>query len=681
MKFRAFRRKKDDLYYFQFLSEDNQVRLNSPSYADKDLCFNGIREVINNAARLKNYEKRTDNEGNHFFILKTAKGQEIGRSIRYKSEEETESAIAQFIDEAPKAASREPESAAPETEPSQPTEPAAENKGRFYLKQNQPYLCDKMTYDTFQNEGNQRYYFVFKDRDDNAVLINGDVRGFASIEELENGIRAVMEFAPKKKNYEKRVAKNGKHYFLLQNDEGKSVAKSSSFYNQKREMDAAVRLVQCAGVEITPPALQPITDNYLPIAAYAGAEGFHTFQNEGNGQYYFAFNNADGKTFLRSEGYQTPKSRDNGIQSVIKNGPIEKNWNTFFENNHHFYALKAGNNQEIARSDYYKNESDMLEDYNLVKGENSPIGVGSAVVGGALMSALMIRQREEERRKAEDEKRKTEDARLAALAAANLAAEREAEQKAAETRLKAEQEAKRAEEARAAAMLAAEEERKKQAAAAAAIALAANQKTTAAPNYSNSASEGGFPRWLLPLILALAVITLALIYFLGSDGCGKPVAPDKDRGISKDTIVRNTSPFGKGGEELGFIPGSMEFMMADHLKAFDSRFPKTFTAENIAFAKNNIRLDTKAQKQLDNLAVLLKEYPKAEIKIYGFIAKGEQPFYKGNKEVSLDDARAREVFNYLKQNGIEEKRMEFYGNGLDDKGGIKIDLISRGVTR
>jgi uncharacterized protein YegP (UPF0339 family) len=86
MKFRAFRRKKDNLYYFQFLSEEDQVRLNSPSYADKDLCFNGIREVINNAAKATNYENRTDKDGNHFFILKTAKGQEIGRSIRYKSE-------------------------------------------------------------------------------------------------------------------------------------------------------------------------------------------------------------------------------------------------------------------------------------------------------------------------------------------------------------------------------------------------------------------------------------------------------------------------------------------------------------------------------------------------------------------------------------------------------------------
>ncbi len=696
MKFRAFRRKKDNLYYFQFLSEENQVQLNSPSYPDKDLCFNGIREVINNSSKAKNYNKKTDQSGNHYFILTTSKGQEIGRSIKFKSEKEMDLAIARFMAEAPKAATREVEST-PEKKPVKDTKTPKDKKGRIYLSQNQPYLCGNLTYDTFQNESNQKYYFVFNDQDGNALLINGDVRGFETVEALDNGIKAVFNFATKKKNYDKRVAKNGKHYFLIQNEEGKSVARSGRFYPQKKEMNAAIRLVQCHGLEVTGSKQQILSDNYLPIAAYAGGEGFHTFQDEKTGDHYFAFNNDDGKTFLRSEGYKTAASRDNGIQSVIKNGPKEKNWNTFFENNRHYYNLKAGNNQEIARSDYYKKEADMLEDFNLVKGEHSPIGIGSAVIGGALLSALMIKKQKEEKatqqktkeekKKAQLAKRKEEDAKLAALAAANLKAEQAAKQKAEAQKLKAEQEAALAAAAAEAAKLAAEEERKKAAAAAAtasAMALAAkgNTQTTPPPVATAKSSSGsGFPGWLIPLIIALLLIILALIYFKGCDGCNKPVPPIEDPIIEIDTIEQDTTPFGKGGQELGFIPGSMEFLMADHLKAFDSSFPETFTADNIAFAKNKIRLDTKARKQLDNLAVLLKEYPNATIEIYGYVTANEKTFYKGNKEVSLDDARAREVFNYLKGNGIEESRMEFYGNGLDDKAGVKIKLISRGVTR
>ncbi len=690
MKFRAFRRKTNNLYYFQFLSEEDQVRLNSPSYADKDLCFNGIRQAINSSAKIKNYKKRTDEKGKHFFILSTSKGLEIGRSIKYKSEKEIELAIAQFMAEAPKAATREPEKSSTPEAPKPTTTPAKEKKGRVYLAQNQPYLCNNLTYDTFQSEGNQKYYFVFKDEDDNAILINGNVRGFKTIEDLDNGIKAVLEFATKKKNYDKRVAKNGRHYFLIKNDEDKSVAKSAHFYSLKKDMNAAVKLVQCAGIEVAKPTQQLFSDNYLPIAAYAGAEGFHTFQDEKSGEYYFAFNNAEGKTFLRSEGYKSANSRDNGIQAVIKNGPNEKSWNTFFKNKRHFYALKAANHQEIARSDYYKEEASMLEDFNLVKGKNSPIGVGSAVVGGALMSALMIKQRKEEseaKRKAEKEaKKQAEEAKLAAFAAANLKAEEAAKQKTEAERLKAAEEAKLAAEAEEVAKSAAEEDRKKEAAAtaaAAAMALAAkgNTSSTTSSTSSKSTSGSGWPGWLIPLIIALLLIILALMYFKGCDGCNPPVTPVVDPVTTIDTVQQDTTPFGKGGEALGFIPGSMEFMMADHLSAYDSSFPRTFTAEDIAFAKNKIRLNTKAKKQLDNLAVLLKEYPKAKIEIYGYVAANEKTFYKGNKEVSLDDVRAREVFNYLKSNGIEESRMEFYGNGLDDKAGIKIKLISRGVTR
>ena len=38
------------------------------------------------------------------------------------------------------------------------------------------------------------------------------------------------------------------------------------------------------------------------------------------------------------------------------------------------------------------------------------------------------------------------------------------------------------------------------------------------------------------------------------------------------------------------------------------------------------------------------------------------------------------MYKYLMQDGIEADRMEFFGNGLDDKGGVKIKLISRGAT-
>ena len=269
---------------------------------------------------------------------------------------------------------------------------------------------------------------------------------------------------------------------------------------------------------------------------------------------------------------------------------------------------------------------------------------------------------------------------MAALAAVQLKSEEEAKRNL-ETIQKRDEATKKPEKAK----LAEEERKKKNAeeAAAAALSLAAANKNTSSSSYatSNGNSGRGILTWLIPLIIALLLISAALLYFKACDGCGKD--PIVDPGTAVDTTAQDTTPsvpYGKGGEALGFLPGSMEFLMADHLSAFDSEFPRTFNAENIAFSKNRIRLNTKARNQLDNLAVLLKEYPNAVIEIYGYVTKGEKTFYKGNKEVSLDDARAHEVYNYLKQDGIEEGRLEFYGNGLDDKAGVKIKLISRGAT-
>jgi len=297
------------------------------------------------------------------------------------------------------------------------------------------------------------------------------------------------------------------------------------------------------------------------------------------------------------------------------------------------------------------------------------------------LSAMMINKQKEAaaaKRKAKKEvKQKEEEVKLAALTAVKLKSEEEAK-RIDETKRKREEATQKLEKAK----LAAEERKKKNAeeTAAAALALTATHKSTSSKSSSTSDSDSGrgILSWLLPLIIVLLLISAVLLYFRGCEGCGN--APIVDP-VTVDTIVQDTIPavpYGKGGEALGFLPGSMEFLMADHLSAFDSEFPRTFNAENIAFSKNRIRLNTKARNQLDNLAVLLKEYANAEIEIYGYVAKGEKTFYKGNKEVSLDDARANEVYIHLKKDGIEEGRMEFYGNGLGDQAGVKVKLISRG---
>ena len=55
--------------------------------------------------------------------------------------------------------------------------------------------------------------------------------------------------------------------------------------------------------------------------------GFATFFKE-DGLYYFQFNDTAGQPVLFSRGYQSDKSRDNGIKAVIRNASKEQRYET-----------------------------------------------------------------------------------------------------------------------------------------------------------------------------------------------------------------------------------------------------------------------------------------------------------------------------------------------------------------
>ncbi|MCB0749892.1 MAG: 30S ribosomal protein S2 [Ignavibacteriae bacterium] len=116
-------------------------------------------------------------------------------------------------------------------------------------------------------------------------------------------------------------------------------------------------------------------DDYLECKDYAGEDGFHKFLNDEKKEHFFGFNKA-GKTFLRSEGYSTEKAMLNGIESIGKNAGNEKRWATGVSmEGKHYYALKAGNGQEIARSCYYETQEEMEADYKWITSSEAGLAV------------------------------------------------------------------------------------------------------------------------------------------------------------------------------------------------------------------------------------------------------------------------------------------------------------------
>lgn len=75
---------------------------------------------------------------------------------------------------------------------------------------------------------------------------------------------------------------------------------------------------------------------------------------------------------MTSEMYESKQSAMNGIESVMKNAADDANYEKRINNaNEPYFVLKAGNGQEIGRSEYYSSEAAMSNGIESVK-SNAP---------------------------------------------------------------------------------------------------------------------------------------------------------------------------------------------------------------------------------------------------------------------------------------------------------------------
>ncbi len=190
-------------------------------------------------------------------------------------------------------------------------------------------------------------------------------------------------------------------------------------------------------------------------------------------------------------------------------------------------------------------------------------------------------------------------------------------------------------------------------------------------------------KFLLRGLIGLAAIA-ALLFFLlrGCEGCDKKTPPSPTPIVPEDTIDTGITPppkiaRGKNCEELGLGPGKL-CDLADYLGNPDNANSRRIELDNAEFKKNSLSFkDSRlAEQQLNDLVKLLREYPEAEADVYGYLFEGEDPLIKGqgNKEISLDDVRAKKVYERLGEMGIDKSRMDFFGDGDSNRAGVWIDV-------
>lgn len=77
-----------------------------------------------------------------------------------------------------------------------------------------------------------------------------------------------------------------------------------------------------------------------------------------NGEFQFNLKAGNGQIILTSEGYTTRAACDNGVESVKKNAADDAQYDRKTSTNGKpFFSLKAGNGQIIGKSELYESEA------------------------------------------------------------------------------------------------------------------------------------------------------------------------------------------------------------------------------------------------------------------------------------------------------------------------------------
>jgi uncharacterized protein YegP (UPF0339 family) len=337
-------------YFFGMVNSDGDVLLRSEAYTTEKARDNGIESVIKNRELEERYKIIQDEEDGQWYVtLRAGNNQEIGRSCAYDTEAAAVAGQASTIRSG--IALR-----------------AALNKFvDNYLDCDTYKAAPKSEkypgFNTWFNEADNSYYFAL-------TTANGDVllrsEAYTTDKARDNGIESVMKNRDIEARYKVIQSEDdGQWYLTLRAGNNQEIGRSCPYDSEAAAVAAQAK--SFSTYKETTRSRAANIEEYLPCEAYANHaksekyEGFTTFTDAESGEHYFAMVDKNGKVILKSEGYKSIESRDNGIESVMKNRDIEARWKQMHSADEgHYMSLRAGNNLEIARTCGFESEGALL---------------------------------------------------------------------------------------------------------------------------------------------------------------------------------------------------------------------------------------------------------------------------------------------------------------------------------
>lgn len=95
--------------------------------------------------------------------------------------------------------------------------------------------------------------------------------------------------------------------------------------------------------------------------------GFRDFRDEETGFYFIQFLDEDGHVLLTSQSYKSKRSCDRGRETIMRSFSQEDHFERSTTDGRHFFTIKAGNHQEIARSRSFDSAEEMEKAVRLLK--------------------------------------------------------------------------------------------------------------------------------------------------------------------------------------------------------------------------------------------------------------------------------------------------------------------------
>lgn len=196
--------------------------------------------------------------------------------------------------------------------------------------------------------------------------------------------------------------------------------------------------------------------------------------------------------------------------------------------------------------------------------------------------------------------------------------------------------------------------------------LAGASMPSVASNLVDPPAQRGGKKGILSLI---ALLALALFGWLFARGCNRPhPAPQAPAQQAESAPAPTAGPLGEfikrklpDGTELNIPRLGIENKLIDFIEDPSRPVDKTswFDFDRLTFDTGKATLQTSSSEQLQNIAAILKAYPKVKVKIGGYTDN------TGNKQsnLKLSQDRATNVMHDLVQRGIDSSRLEAKGYG------------------